>query len=193
MKQNKAQKLWIPTLVVLWLIVPLLLHEDVRAQERCPDVQPTRANTDTEHNMAVIRCYFGQILDNKKITLADQVLAPDCTMHRPGVSIVGIEDINKFLSVVPLTFAEFKTTFLDMFATGDRVAVRLRHDLRYAEDGISPFRTGKYSIGGMKLTWTANAIFRFKEGKVAEEWVEGRAWTDAIPGHPEFETTGEAP
>ena len=135
-------------------------------------MQATQADTDTEHNMAVIRCYFGQISDNGKVAFADQVFAKDCIMHRPGVLITGIDDIKKFFAAVPRMCADFKTTFLDMFATGDRVAIRLKHDVTAAQDAVVPFRTGKYPVGGMKMSWTAMAIFRFKEGKVAEEWVE---------------------
>ena len=146
---------------------------EVQAQERCPGVQPTQADTDTEHNMAVVRCYFGQILDNKKVALADQVFTKDCIMHRPGMVVTGIDNITKIiLSGASRMFAGFKTTFLDMFATGDRVVVRLKHDVTYSQDGVASFRNGRHPVGGMNLSWTAMAIFRFKEGKVAEEWVE---------------------
>jgi len=138
----------------------------------CQGVQLARGDSDTEHNMAVVRCYFEQILDNKEVSLADQVFAGDCIMHRPGVRVTGIDNIKKFLSSLPRTFAEFTTTFLDMIATGDRVAVRLRHDVTYSQNAVARFRTGKYPAGGFKQSWTAMAVFRFKEGKIAEEWVE---------------------
>ena len=171
MNFRKAQKL-IYIFFIIFPIVLLLSQGEIQAQELCPGVQPTQADSDTEHNMAVVRCYFGQILDNKKAALADQVFAGDCIMHRPGVLITGIDTINKFLSALPRIFAEFRTTFLDMFATGDRVAVRLKHDVTYSQDALVRFRTGKYPAGAMKQSWTAMTIFRFKEGKIAEEWVE---------------------
>lgn len=169
---NKAQKFWLSTLLIICPIVLLLSQGEIQAQERCPGVQPTQADTDTEHNMAVVRCYFGQILDNGKVAFADQVFAKDCILHRPGVPITGIDDIKKFLAAVPRMAADFKSTFLDMFATGDRVALRLKHDVTFAQDVVAPFRTGKYPVGGMKVSWTAMAILRFKEGKIAEEWTE---------------------
>jgi predicted ester cyclase len=171
MKFNEGHKVCLSKLFIRPIAL-LFSQGKTQAQEGFPGILPTQANPDTEQNMAVVRCYFGQILDSKKVALADQVFAADCIMHRPGVLITGIVNIKGFLSVIPRSFADFKTTFLDMFATGDRVAVRLKHDATYSQDAVAKFRIGKYPVGAMKLSWTANVIFRFKEGKIAEEWVE---------------------
>jgi predicted ester cyclase len=135
-------------------------------------IKPTQSNSDTEHNMAVVRCYFDQLLGDKKVAIADQVFTSDAVMHRPGTPVTGIDNVKKLLAVMPSRYYEFKTSYLDMIATGDRVAVRLKHDVIFSKDVILPFRTGKYPVGGMPLNWTAHTYFRFKEGKIAEEWVE---------------------
>jgi predicted ester cyclase len=142
------------------------------ATEGCPGVQPTQSSIDTEHNMAVVRCYFGQILDNQKFALADQVFTSDCIMHRPERQVTGVDNIKNFVSGISVMYSEFRTTVLDMFATGDRVAVRLKHDVTTYQDGVVLYRAGSLSAKGKKLSWTANSIFRFKEGKIVEEWVE---------------------
>src|SRR6185369_14280938 len=66
-------------------------------------------------------------------------------------------------------FSTFATEIRDIFESGDRVTVRLSHQGIGA--GNYRFRTGTYDISGKTVRWDAIAIFRMKQGKVAEEWV----------------------
>lgn len=57
----------------------------------------------------------------------------------------------------------------DIFESGDRVVVRLKH--QGTGKGVYRFRTGLQEINGKTLTWQAIVIFRMEDSKIAEEWV----------------------
>jgi len=66
-------------------------------------------------------------------------------------------------------FAEMHTDIHDVITSGDRVVIRLSH--RAIGAGAFNSRLGSYDIKGKTANWDAVAIFRIKDGKIAEEWV----------------------
>lgn len=66
-------------------------------------------------------------------------------------------------------FSSFKTELHDVIESGDRVVVRLTH--RTTAAGSYRFRIGTYDIRSKPMNWDAIVIFRFENGKIAEEWV----------------------
>ncbi len=61
------------------------------------------------------------------------------------------------------------TTIHDLIANGDRVVSRLSHRVVFGGEWVS--RLGRHSVAGRTVSWPAIAIFRFRDGKIAEEWV----------------------
>lgn len=57
----------------------------------------------------------------------------------------------------------------DVFESGDRVVVRLSH--RTVGMGMFRSRIGEHDIKGKSISWGAIAIFRMRNGKIAEQWV----------------------
>ena len=72
-------------------------------------------------------------------------------------------------------YSEFATTIHDLIAEDDRVACRLSHRAMNRSEWTS--RIGRHEVAGKTVNWSAIAIFRFQDGKIAEEWGQsGRAW-----------------
>ena len=71
---------------------------------------------------------------------------------------------------IKTTYSSLATEVHDIFESEDRVVVRLTHR---ATGGAGDLRTriGTYDVNGKTITWDAIVIFRMKNGKIAEEWV----------------------
>ena len=116
-----------------------------------------------------VKRYFHEILDRGKVELVDELFHPQCAMHRPGGTVVGIDDVRGVAARRKETFSQFDTEIDDIFGSGDRLVVRLTH--RGVGDGLWRSRLGNYDVTGKTVTWNAIAIFRFERQKIIEEWV----------------------
>src|SRR5262245_12516582 len=125
----------------------------------------------TEYNKAIVRRYFEEVLDKRKLDILDEIVSTDCTIHRPEVSepIRGREAFKHALERILNVYSEFGTTVHDLIAEEDRVACRLSH--RAVNRGEWTSRIGRHAVAGKTVTWPAIAIFRFRDGRIAEEWV----------------------
>ena len=143
--------------LVLVLAAPMTFH----AQTRSPDTASTQQK--------LVLSYFHDVLDGRKLGLLDQMFQADCVIHRPEGTINGVAGIRGFLERGLATFAKFETEVHDVVESGDRVVVRITH--RGLGAGVFRSRLGDYDIKGKSVTWEATVIFRLKDGKLAEEWV----------------------
>ena len=117
----------------------------------------------------VVRSYFHKVLDQGKVELIEDLFHPQCVMHRPGGTVVGLDAVRAVVEHRKETFSQFGTEIHDIFGSGDRWVARLTH--RGVGGGIWRSRLGSYDISGKTVTWNAIAIFRFEEDKIIEEWV----------------------
>lgn len=124
-----------------------------------------------EFNKAMVRRYFEEVVDKSKLDIIDEIVTTDCVIHRPEVSepIRGLEAFRQALEKILQVYSEFKTTIHDVIAEQDRVACRLSHRAVNRDEWTS--RVGKHAVRGKTVTWPAIAIFRIRDGKIAEEWV----------------------
>ena len=125
----------------------------------------------SEENKTTVARYFAEAVDERNAEVLDRFFTQDCVIHRPEMSapIVGIENFKRALGRLVDTYTEFRTTIHDLFASGDRVTCRFSH--RAVNRGEWKSRIGLHSVAGKPVSWSAIAIFRFREGKIAEEWV----------------------
>jgi predicted ester cyclase len=125
----------------------------------------------TQSNKAIVRRYFEEVVDKRKLDLLDEIVATDCVIHRPEAlePIRGLEAFKQALGRILQVYSEFKTTIHDLIAEEDRVACRLSHRAVNRVEWTS--RIGTHAVAGKSVTWPAIAIFRFHDGKIAEEWV----------------------
>ena len=117
----------------------------------------------------VVRSYFHKVLDQGNVELIEDLFHPQCVMHRPGGTVVGLDAVRAVVEHRKETFSQFGTEIHDIFGSGDRSVARLTH--RGVGGGIWRSRLGSYDISGKTVTWNAIAIFRFEEDRIIEEWV----------------------
>ena len=95
----------------------------------------------------------------------------DCLIHRPETQepIRGLTAFKQCLEGILQVYSEFNTSIHDLIAEDDRVACRLSHRAVNRGEWIS--RLGRHNVAEKPVSWLAIAIFRFHDGKIAEEWV----------------------
>jgi predicted ester cyclase len=133
--------------------------------------QKAIAKDPLERNRSVVLRYVKGVLDGKKIDFLDELFATDVIMHRPEGKLSNLDQVKTFLGL-GLSFVTFETTIHDIFASNNRVVVRLSHKAVFTEGAFMRSRLGIHKVGGKILIWDAIAIFRLKDGKIAEEWVQ---------------------
>ena len=119
----------------------------------------------------IVRRYFEEVVDKRKLDILDEIVTTDCIIHRPEASgpILGLEAFKQALEKILQVYSEFTTTIHDLIAEEDRVACRLSHRAVNRGEWISRF--GRHAVAGKTDSWRAIAIFRIRDGKIAEEWV----------------------
>ena len=125
----------------------------------------------TASHKAIVRRYFEEALDKRNLDVLDEIVATDCVIHRPEAHepIRGLTAFKQGLGRVLQVYSEFSTTIHDLIVEDDRVACRLSH--RAVNRGEWTSRLGRHDVAGKPVSWPAIAIFRFRDGKIAEEWV----------------------
>jgi len=118
-----------------------------------------------------VRRYFAEAVDKRNLDVLDEIVAIDCLIHRPEAQepIRGLNAFKQGLGKILQVYSEFSTTIHDLIAEDDRVACRLSH--RAVNRGEWTSRLGRHDVAGKPVSWPAIVIFRFREGKIAEEWV----------------------
>ena len=125
-----------------------------------------------EANKAVVRRFVEEVLDGGNTDLMLEIFAPDCVIHFAHLAepYVGNETYAAALAPGMSRRSHFVTTIEHMIAEGDMVALRLRHDVTYTAD--IPSRVGMLPAAGKSIHWYAHPMFRVRDGKIVEEWVQ---------------------
>jgi steroid delta-isomerase-like uncharacterized protein len=108
-----------------------------------------------------------EIIQEGKLEVADEILAPDYVAHVPGLAeewLHGPEGTKKAAISLRAAFPDMQITYEDVIAEGDRVAVRWSM--------IGTHRGEAYGIPatGKEVAFAGISIYRFAEGKIAELW-----------------------
>lgn len=129
----------------------------------------TKFTNELSAEAELVRRYFHEVLDRGKVELIDDLFHPQCVMHRPGGTVVGIDSVRGVAARRKETFSRFETQIHDIFGSGDRLVVRLSH--HGVGGGMWRSRLGNYDVTGKAVSWNAIAIFRFEDQRIIEEWV----------------------
>ncbi|HZT09082.1 MAG TPA: ester cyclase [Chloroflexota bacterium] len=123
-----------------------------------------------ERNKAIVREYFAR-LDVRDPRLIDDLFIADCVVHRPELAqpIRGREALRAGFLRNAGVYAEFHSAIEDLIAEADRVVARIMHRVVHRADWDT--RIGRVAAAGKSVSWSAIAIFRFEDGRIAEEWV----------------------
>lgn len=117
----------------------------------------------------LVLSYFHDVLDGGKIDLVDSMFQSDCELHFGSSDVKGLAGVHAMVERIKTTYSSMKTEVHDIFESGDRVVVRITH--RATGGGTLRSRMGNYDIKGRNVSWDAIVIFQFKNGKIAEDWV----------------------
>ena len=119
-----------------------------------------------KENKAIINAWVQQVWNRKKVTAVDEFLAPDYVEHNLAHpdETGNLQSTKQMIASFISAFPDCYVTYDDVFAEGDRVAVRLtcRATRKGEFAGIAP--TGK------EVTFMGISIARIAEGKIAEMW-----------------------
>lgn len=124
-----------------------------------------------EANKELVRRYYREVVDQANLEILAEFFTEDCIIHRPEASgvIKGLAAFRRHFERALDVYSSIKTTLHDIIAEGDRVVCRMSH--RATNRGAWTSRVGTHQVAGKSATWGVIAIFRFKDGKMAEEWV----------------------
>jgi steroid delta-isomerase-like uncharacterized protein len=119
----------------------------------------------TEENIALVRRFFEEMCNGRRLDLASTLFAADCRFHDPQIpGVVGPQAIADAVKVYQ-TGVEGHWTIEDIFASGgDRVTVRWTGSGRHTADVMGLPPTGK------AVRVDAISVFRIADGKIAESW-----------------------
>ncbi len=109
------------------------------------------------------------MLDGRKIDLVESLFQPDYVIHFASGDVKGAGGLRGMVERIDATYSKLATEVHDIFESGDKVVVRLTR--RATGAGTVRSRIGTYDVNGKSITWDATVIFRLKNGKIAEEWV----------------------
>lgn len=122
-------------------------------------------------NKAIVERYFHEVLDQGKIDVMPELLAPHVVLHRPGFDVNGIEAAMRRLRDTLHDYSAFSSELSGLMAEGDMVSVRIFHRTR-ARPHTFRSRAGAIQITEeQELNWSAVVQFRLNDGKIVEEWV----------------------
>lgn len=125
------------------------------------------AVTTTEReNVRIARQVPEDVATEGDLDLVEDVYAADAIEHDPFGDHEGVEEIREGMAQLRAAFPDFSATVEDVFASGDRVAMRVT--LRGTHEGemMGVEATGKsFEVQNLVIT-------RIADGKIAERWVQ---------------------
>ena len=119
-----------------------------------------------EENKAVIRRYFDEIWNQKKVKALTELVAENAHGHDATSTepVIGFENIKQVVLLFHRVFPDIEVPLYDLIAEGDKVVARwgLRGTHRDLFMGV-PASGKAVSVSGI-------IIFRLEKGKVVEYW-----------------------
>jgi predicted ester cyclase len=115
-------------------------------------------------NKEIIRNLYENILNNRKMELLNDVIAPDYT----GIgAVAGAAGFSATVLSVIAGFPDIKWTIEDIVSEGDKVIVRWH----WSGTNTAPFRG--IPASNKKVTDHAIVIYQLTDGKVSHAWLQG--------------------
>jgi predicted ester cyclase len=118
-------------------------------------------------NITLVHRWFEEVWNQRRLTTIDELLTPDARcfdMTAPDSMIVGPAAFRAAADQMHEAFGEMKLTVEDIFASGDRVAVRLTGRLKHTG------ALGPLAATNREVTVPIMCMLRFRDGKLCEGW-----------------------
>jgi steroid delta-isomerase-like uncharacterized protein len=115
---------------------------------------------------ALVRRFWEDLVGVGAVTIADELLAPDYTVHYAGNPPMDRDGFLQFLGALRSAFPDLAVTVEDLLAEGDEVAVRWTWGGTHQGPflGIPP--TGE-AVSGSGI-----GLFRIANGRIVEDFVQ---------------------
>ena len=117
-----------------------------------------------EQNKELIRQFYTELINQRKIELVDQIISPDFDDH--AAQGRGLEQFKALYSTMVAIFPDIRVSLEDLIAEGDKVVARVEISARQAKSfrGFPP--------ADKQVTYSGMDIFRIEDGKVVERWTQ---------------------
>ena len=116
---------------------------------------------------SAVRTFFQRVWNEADVEAASDFLAPEFTSHNTfDTTISGPTEYGQGVLQFRQAFPDLVTTLEDVFAVGDRVAVRGIDRATHRGEFMGRAASGRT----VTMTWIE--IFRLRDGKAVEGWVE---------------------
>ena len=119
----------------------------------------------TEKNKAIIRRFWEEVFNGRKLSLIEELFTTDWVYHGVGgQNIYGLKGLKEFLADYHNAFPDIQVKVENLIAEGDKVVSHvISHGTHKGElMGIAP--TGK------QVTVPVICISRFVDDKIGEDW-----------------------
>lgn len=125
-------------------------------------------NMQIEQNKAIVRLVFESAMNQGNLEIIDEVFDPHFVDHSTADQVAGLAGVRDYFTQVRAGFPDIHVTIDDLIAEGSSVAVRTTWQGTHlgTYEGIAPT--------GRQVTRTMLQIFRIVDGKILEEWNEGK-------------------
>lgn len=118
----------------------------------------------SEQNKAVIRRFYEELVNQRRIELADEMILADFEDH--AARGTGLENFKTLYAVMLRIFPDIEVKIEDLIAENDKVVARLEFTATQA----GSFRG--FPPANRRATFSGMDIFRCRDGKIAERWVQ---------------------
>jgi predicted ester cyclase len=120
-----------------------------------------------EENEVAVRRFFQNVWNDGDVSRAKEFIAEGFVSHNTlNVAILGPDEYGQAVTTYRAAFPDLVTTIEDVFAVGDRIAVRGTDRGTHMGEYLGRPATGR------KITSTWIEIFRLENGKAVEGWLE---------------------
>ena len=118
----------------------------------------------SQENKTIVRRYYEEAWNQRKLAVVDELLATDYVSHHPGGELHGSNKMKEHHIEFRAGFPDVHDTIEDLIAEGDRVVIRITRTCTNTGEwmGIAP--TGK------RVSTSQMFIHRIAGGKMVETW-----------------------
>ena len=154
--------LWSLTGLVLLLCFAFACQDKAAMTE----LQHMKAQAEAEtHNAATLRRFLEES-DMRNLDAWREICTPDYQLHFAGEAPKSLEEHIQANKAMPEAFPDFRHTIEDIVAQGDRAVFRVTLHGTHQGTFMGIPATGK------AIQYTAMGMARFRDGKIAEMWME---------------------
>jgi len=128
-------------------------------------------NTTPEQNIALVRRWYEDVLNQRDLDVIDDILAPDYVRYRAGIPFAneaGTDDDVQWVEMVLSEFPDVAFSIEDIFADGDKVAVR---SITSGTQMGPMVDMGNAPASQRQMERENVAIWRVACGKLSEQWI----------------------